>query len=229
MEGVRVIGFDADDTLWLNDSYFREAEMRFCALMAPYASREETSKLLYAIEVANLDLYGYGAKSYLLSLIETAIQIGRSSLSSQTVSEILDIGRWLIERPVVLVEGAREVLEQLQANYLLLLVTKGDLLDQERKLKASGLQPLFHHIEILSNKEEADYLQLFARLQIEPREFLMVGNSLRSDVIPPVSLGAKAVHIPHDTVWQHEAEHSGASGYSFSSLLSITELPALLM
>jgi len=229
MEGLKVIGFDADDTLWLNDSYFREAETRFCALMAPYANREETSRLLYSIEVANLDLYGYGAKSYLLSLIETAIQLGRSSLSTSVVSEILDIGRWLIERPVVLVEGVREVLEKLQGKYQLLLVTKGDLLDQERKLKASGLQPLFHHIEILSNKEESDYAQLFARLHIEPGEFLMVGNSLRSDVMPPLRLGARAVHIPHNTVWQHETVHPGASDYPFPVLTSIAELPDLLI
>lgn len=228
MEGIKIIGFDADDTLWLNDGYFREAEARFCGLMAPYASRDEASKLLYKIEVENLALYGYGAKSYLLSLIETALQLGRSALSSQVVSEILDIGRWLIERPVVLVDGAASVLELLRHRFLLLLVTKGDLLDQERKLKASGLQSLFHHIEIMSNKERADYEQLFSRLQIKPEEFLMVGNSLRSDVIPPLELGARAIHIPHATVWQHETLPATSHNYRYPVLHSLSELPSLL-
>lgn len=204
IEGIRVIGFDADDTLWSNEPYFREAEEKFCDLMEGYLPRHSMQRELFATEIENLKLYGYGIKAFMLSMVETALKTGGDTLPVSVVASIIKIGRTQLELPVILLEGVEEVLKALHGKYRLVMVTKGDLLDQERKLERSGLAGYFHHIEIVSEKRESDYRKLLRHLDIRPEEFMMVGNSLKSDVLPVLELGCYGVHVPFHTTWEHE-------------------------
>ncbi|MDH5475968.1 MAG: HAD family hydrolase [Cyclobacteriaceae bacterium] len=201
---IKVIGFDADDTLWINENYFREGEKKFCALMHAYLSEEKTMTLLYDNEMNTLDIYGFGIKGFVLSMIETASQIMKTELDNITIDSIVTIGKEMLHKPVELFEGVEQTLQALQHSYRLIVVTKGDLLDQERKLEKSGITHYFHHVEVMSNKHEADYLKLIKHLDIDPSSFLMVGNSLRSDILPVTKIGGKAVYVPYDITWQHE-------------------------
>lgn len=204
MQGIKTVGFDADDTLWINENYFREAEHDFCHLMMDWLPHEKTAQELFKTEIKNLDLFGYGAKGFTLSLIETAVRLSRGKITGAQVEEILKIGKRLITRPVQLLPDVKEVLDALKNKYDLILVTKGDLLDQERKLKKSLLGPYFRHIEIMSDKKAEDYLRLIEHLHLRPGQFVMVGNSLKSDVLPPLAVGAQAIYVPYHTTWQHE-------------------------
>lgn len=204
IEGIRVIGFDADDTLWSNEPYFRDAEEKFCDLLEVYMPRHSLQRELFATEIGNLGLYGYGIKAFMLSMVETALRIGGDTLPADVIARIIDIGRTQLELPVILLEGVEEVLKALHGRYRLVIVTKGDLLDQERKLERSGLAGYFHHIEIVSEKRESDYRKLLRHLDIRPAEFLMVGNSLKSDILPVLDLGCYGVHVPFHTTWEHE-------------------------
>lgn len=201
---IKIIGFDADDTLWSNEPYFRDAEEKFCDLMETYMPRHSAHRELFATEIQNLDLYGYGIKAFMLSMIETAIKIGGDTLPVEIISKIVEIGRHQLDQPVVLLEGVEDVLQKLHGKYKLVVVTKGDLLDQEKKLEKSGLFAYFHHIEIVSEKRLSDYKKLLTHLEIEPLEFLMIGNSLKSDVLPVLDLGCHGVHVPFHTTWEHE-------------------------
>ncbi|MEL6917410.1 MAG: HAD family hydrolase [Bacteroidota bacterium] len=201
---IRVIGFDADDTLWVNETYFREAEEKFADLLERYETKNKIDQELFKMEMKNLGVYGYGIKGFMLSMIESALEISNSQISQATILEILNLGKTMIEHPVELLDGVEEVLEKLGSNYRLVVLTKGDLLDQERKLEKSGLSKYFHHVEVLSDKKEANYKHLLDHLEINVKEFLMLGNSLKSDVMPIVNIGAKAVHIPFHTTWKHE-------------------------
>ena len=204
MDKVKVIGFDADDTLWVNEPYFRETEMKFCELLTNGMSLDEVTKELFKIEIDNIPLYGYGTKAFILSMIETGLKITNGNLSTEKVRAILELGKEQINKPVELIDGVESVLKALFGRYRLIVATKGDLLDQERKLKKSGLLKYFHHIEVMSDKKESDYEKLIKHLDIEPEEFLMVGNSLKSDILPVLQLGGKAVHVPFHTTWEHE-------------------------
>lgn len=204
MQGIKTVGFDADDTLWINENYFREAEHAFCHLMMDWLPHEKTAAELFKTEIKNLGLFGYGAKGFTLSLIETAVRLSRGKVTGAQIEQILQIGKALIKRPVELLPGVKEVLEALKDKYDLIVVTKGDLLDQERKLKNSLLGPYFAHIEIMSDKRAEDYLRLIEHLRIRPGEFVMVGNSLKSDILPPLAVGAQAIYVPYHTIWQHE-------------------------
>lgn len=174
----------------------------------------------------NMHLYGYGAMAFTLSLIETAIRISRGKVDAEVINEIMDVGTGILKQPVVLLPGVSEVLPVLYNKYKLIVVTKGDLLDQERKLENSGLLKYFHHIEVVSEKHESNYSRLIELLGINPDEFLMVGNSLKSDIIPVLSIGGNAVHIPQEEVWIHE--NSIKPELSFFGLTSFFELPELL-
>lgn len=226
MKAIKTIGFDADDTLWVNGHYFKFAEKAFTSLLINYMSKEELIKELYSTEVKNMKLYGYGAMAYTLSLIETAIRISKGKVSAEVINEIMDVGTGILKQPVVLLPGVSEVLPVLYNKYKLIVVTKGDLLDQERKLENSGLLKYFHHIEVVSEKHESNYSRLIELLGINPDEFLMVGNSLKSDIIPVLSIGGNAVHIPQEEVWIHE--NSIKPELSFFGLTSFFELPELL-
>ncbi len=203
-EQITTIAFDADDTLWVNETYFREAEEEFASLLEGYETKNTIDQELFKMEMQNLELYGYGIKGFMLSMVESALQLSNHQLPQQTLLKILAIGKKMIDHPVEVLDGVEEVLKDLHQKYKLLVLTKGDLLDQERKLKKSGLSKYFQHVEVLSDKKEANYASLLKHLEININQFLMVGNSLKSDVIPILNLGARAVHIPFHTTWVHE-------------------------
>ncbi|WP_421918969.1 HAD family hydrolase [Marinifilum sp.] len=204
MEKIKVIGFDADDTLWVNEPYFRETEIKFCELLTNGMSLDEVTKELFAVEIGNIPLYGYGTKAFILSMLETGLKITKGKLSPDKIQAIIELGKEQINKPVELINGVEDVLKGLFGKYRLIVATKGDLLDQERKLKKSGLLKYFHHIEVMSDKKVSDYEKLIKHLDITPSEFLMVGNSLKSDIMPVLKLGCKAIHIPFHTTWEHE-------------------------
>jgi len=227
--GIKIIGFDADDTLWVNEPYYREAEKKFCNILINYTSEKEANKMLYKTEMQNLNLYGYGAKGFMLSLIETAIQISGGKISSNEILQIIDIGKELLKKPIVLLDDVEYVLNNVSGKYKLIIASKGDLLDQERKLRKSGLAKYFHHIEIMSDKKTEDYQKLFQHLEIKPNEFLMIGNSLKSDIIPVISLGAKAIHVPYHTTWIHEEiDDSLNSNKKYKTVETLSDILELL-
>ena len=227
-EDVKVIAFDADDTLWINETYFREAEEVFAELLSKYETKNKIDQELFKTEIKNLAIYGYGIKGFVLSMIECALALSNYKLPQETVEKILAIGKDMLEKPVELLSGVEEVLENLQGKYKLIVATKGDLLDQERKLDKSNLLKYFHHIEIMSDKKEKDYVKLVKHLDIEPSQFLMIGNSLKSDVLPLLKIGAIAIHIPFHTTWIHEEISLEAQQkVNYKTLRNIKELITL--
>lgn len=204
IEGIQVIGFDADDTLWVNETYFLETEQKLRLLLAPYVNAEAVSAELYQTETRNMPLYGYGVKAYILSVIETAIRITGGKVPAHVIDQIITLGKEQLAKPVELLDGVEETLNALVGRYRLIVVTKGDLLDQQQKLRRSGIEHLFHHVEIMSDKTDREYRSLLNHLDIRPEEFLMIGNSLRSDILPPLHLGCYAIHVPYETTWAHE-------------------------
>lgn len=227
---IKVIAFDADDTLWINEPYFQETENKFCALLEDYLPRHTLAKELFKTEIQNLPLYGYGIKGFMLSMIETAMRISNNTLNIEVLQKAIEFGKELLEKPIEILEGVEEVLKTLKGKYRLVVATKGDLLDQERKLRKSGLEHYFHHIEIMSDKQESDYLKLIRRLDIQPADFLMIGNSLKSDVMPVLSIGGHAVHIPYHTTWAHEHVEHHVEHANFTHAKKIIEiLPSLIL
>ncbi len=224
LSGLQVIAFDADDTLWGNEHYFREIEEKFCALMEDYHPQHTVSRELLAKEIKNLSLYGYGIKSFMLSMIEAAIEMSGKTIGIDAVEKIIDFGKEMLQKPVELLDGVEQVLAALQKKYRLVMATKGDLLDQERKLIKSGLEKYFHHIEILTEKKEENYSKLIRHLDISPEHFLMVGNSLKSDVLPVLHLGGHAFHIPYYTTWEHEQIKQHIDHPNFKKLENIREI-----
>lgn len=222
---IKVIGFDADDTLWVNETYFREAEEEVGRLLSHYETPNKIDQELFRMEIKNLPTYGYGVKGFVLSMIELAIELSNGSVSNDIISKMLDIGKDMINKPIELLDGVEQVLKSLSKDYRLILATKGDLLDQERKLEKSGLLQYFHHIEVLSEKQEANYKKLLRHLDINPSEFLMVGNSLKSDILPLVNIGARAIHVPFHTTWQHEkVTKKETNGMEYETVDSLSEI-----
>ena len=204
IDGIKVIGFDADDTLWVNEPYYREAEEHFVRLLTAYGVSGNIAGALFDTEIANLRLYGYGIKAFVLSLVECAIQLTDGGVSIRDISKIIGIGKSMLERPIELLDDVKHVLKKLAPHYRLIVATKGDLLDQERKMNKSSIADYFHHIEVMSDKKMLQYVQLLKHLDIAPEAFLMIGNSLKSDIIPPLELGAWGIHVPYHTTWAHE-------------------------
>ncbi|MDB4752637.1 HAD family hydrolase [Winogradskyella sp.] len=224
-EHIKVIGFDADDTLWVNETYFREAEERVGILLSHFETPNKIDQELFKMEMKNLGTYGYGVKGFVLSMVELAIELSNRTVANSIISQILDIGKEMINKPIELLDGVEDVLKTLSTEYRLILATKGDLLDQERKLEKSGLLHYFHHIEVLSEKQESNYSKLLMHLDIKPSEFLMVGNSLKSDILPLVNIGAQAIHVPFHTTWQHEkVTDKETNGKSYKTVESLTEI-----
>ncbi len=226
---LKVIAFDADDTLFVNEPYFQETEQKFCALMSSYLSHHSLSQELFKTEIDNLDLYGYGIKGYILSMIEAAMKISNNTLSIEVIGEIIELGKALLQRPIELLDGVEETLKALQGKYKLIVATKGDLKDQQRKLHDSGLGPYFHHIEVMADKQELNYEKLLKRLEIEPKEFFMIGNSLKSDVLPVLGIGGYAVHIPFHTTWEHEIISHTVNHPNFRTLEKISDVLEILL
>jgi putative hydrolase of the HAD superfamily len=226
---IKVIGFDADDTLWVNETYFRDAEVAFAKLLEQYETLNKIDQELFKMEMKNLPLYGYGVKGFMLSMVEMALELSNNNVSNKTIQAILDIGKDMINKPVELLDGVEAVLKTLSKKYRLILATKGDLLDQERKLEKSGLLDYFHHIEVLSDKQEVNYSKLLNHLDIKPSEFLMIGNSLKSDVLPLVNIKAHAIHVPFHTTWTHEqVEESETNGKTYKTVNSLLDILPLL-
>jgi len=221
---IKVIGFDADDTLWVNETYFREAEEQFANLLDGFETKNKIDQELFKMEIKNLDTYGYGIKGFMLSMIESALEISNNTISQATISKILCLGKEMILQPVELLDGVKEVLEHLGSKYRLIVLTKGDLLDQERKIERSGLTKYFHHIEVLSDKKEENYQHLLNHLEVDVKEFLMIGNSLKSDVLPLLKIGAQAVHVPFHTTWQHEEVSVDENDFKFLKIKNLKDI-----
>ena len=184
MKNIKLIAFDADDTLWVNETYFRDAENEFAKLLSDYETENKIHQELFKMEIKNLAPYGYGVKGFVLSMVECALELSNYKVDQKTIEKILNIGKEMLDKPIELLDGVEEVLQKLQGKYKLIVATKGDLLDQERKLEKSGILQYFHHTEVMSEKKKSDYQKLTKRLEINPSEFLMIGNSLKSDVLP---------------------------------------------
>ena len=225
---IKVIAFDADDTLWVNETYFRDAELEFAKLLAKYETANKIDQELFKKEIDNLRYYGYGIKGFVLSMIECALELSNYQIHPKALQAILDIGKEMIEKPIELLKGVEDTLKFLDGKYRLIVATKGDLLDQERKLEKSNLLKYFHHIEVMSDKKEKDYKKLIKHLDIKPSEFLMIGNSLKSDVLPLINIGASAIHIPFHTTWIHEeVDLQDSTKLEYRTLNNIKEVLSL--
>ena len=221
---IKIIGFDADDTLWVNEPLYRATEKQFGDILSDYFPENEINGELFKTEMQNLEIYGYGAKGFMLSMIETALRISDSKITPDEINRIIKLGKDLLNEPIVLLDHVELVLKKLQPDYKLILATKGDLLDQERKLRKSGLINYFHHIEIMSDKHENNYRKLISRLDIDPEDFVMIGNSIKSDILPVINIGAKAIHVPYHTTWQHENDHDTADHSKFVTVDNLSEI-----
>jgi len=225
---LKVIAFDADDTLWVNEPYFRHTEEQFYNLLGEYSSQRGLERDLLKIEIENISLYGYGIKGFVLSMIETALKVTDNKISSEVIGRIINLGKEMMNQPIELLDGVEEVLEALKEKYRLVVATKGDLLDQERKLKKSGISHYFHHIEIMSEKDDANYLKLIKHLDIPPDKLMMVGNSLKSDIVPVLNVGGYGVHVPYHITWAHEHIEDSIDDEKFKSVEGIREILAFL-
>jgi putative hydrolase of the HAD superfamily len=223
-----IIAFDADDTLWHNEPYFDEAQERFCELFQDFASKQEILGLILNHQVKNLPLYGFGIKAFTLSMIDSALELTNQSISGQNIAKVIQIGRDLLQKPVELLPEVEPVLQQLQGKYKLIVATKGDLKDQHRKLHDSGIGHYFHHIEVMSDKQEIDYQKMLSRLDCKAEDFLMIGNSLKSDVLPVLNIGGHAVHIPYHTTWEYEKIDFEINHPNFKAFSSLQEVLTLL-
>jgi len=224
-----VIAFDADDTLWHNETIFENVHERYREMLSRYHDKATVDRTLFATEMRNLELYGYGVKGFTLSAIETAIELTNGKIPSDEIRRLLALGRDMLAHPVELLDGVAETLAALAPNHRLLVITKGDLRDQERKVAKSGLADYFHHIEIVSEKNEAAYATILRRHAIPAHGFLMVGNSLKSDILPVLTLGGTGVHIPYHLTWAHEhVETLPAAEGRFFEVKSIREIPRII-
>jgi len=227
-KNIKVVAFDADDTLWVNETYFREVEHEFAKLLSSYETENKLDQELFKTEMNNLNFYGYGVKSFILSMIESALELSNNKLNPKILQKIIELGKGMLKKPIELLEGVEQTLKTLQPKYKLILATKGDLLDQERKLEKSNLSNYFHHIEVLSEKKVENYKKLLAHLEITPSEFLMVGNSLKSDVLPLLEIGANAIHIPYHTTWAYEQVENDNNSTDYNTINRLNDILKLL-
>jgi putative hydrolase of the HAD superfamily len=229
MTAFDVIAFDADDTLWHSEILYAAAQEEYRRLLAPYAETETIDWVLHQTEMRNLSIYGYGIKGFALSMIEAALELSQHQIMGGEVQHVLDLAKQMLSTDVELLEGVAEVVAQLAQAYPLMLITKGDLVHQEAKIEGSGLKPYFHSIEIVADKTSQSYAALLARHHVAPSRFLMIGNSLRSDVLPVLAIGGQAVHVPYAITWAHEhvdvpADQQGR----YHELEHIGQLPSLV-
>jgi len=223
----KTIAFDADDTLWHNEPYFDEAQAKFAALFQDYASHQEILQLILSHQVKNLPLYGFGIKAFTLSMIDSALEVTNSKIDGKGIEKIIQIGKELLQKPVELLPEIETVLESLKGKHKLIVATKGDLKDQHRKLHDSKIGHYFHHIEVMSDKKELDYQKMLQRLDCKPEDFLMIGNSLKSDVLPVLNIGGHAIHVPYHTTWEYEKidfEVVHPNFYSVSAINQVLDL-----
>ncbi len=225
---LTTIGFDADDTLWQNEQYYRLTEAHFTELLADFAEGPKISERLLEAEKRNLAHYGFGIKGFTLSMIETAIEMTDGSVPAGVIAQILDIGRDLLSHPVETIPHVQDTLEALAGNYLLVLITKGDLFDQERKLAQSGLGDFFDAVEIVSDKTAVTYRRIFSKVGDGPERAMMVGNSLKSDIVPAIAAGSYGVFVPHELTWVLEHVEEPSDAPRFRKIANLGELRRLL-
>lgn len=229
MPSFDMLAFDADDTLWHNERLYNQTQQRFAELLAQYHPPEWISDRLNQTEARNIAHFGYGIKSFGLSMIETAVELSEGRLTGQDVQALIDLIKAMLHAKIDLLDGVGETIPRLAAHHRLMLITKGDLLDQEAKIARSGLGSYFQFVEVVSEKTPAAYERVLGRYQIAPERFLMVGNSLRSDILPVLELGGSAVYIPYETTWLHESAEAPAAGQpGYYALENIGQIPALL-
>jgi len=224
---IEVIAFDGDDTLWHSEQLFVDTQAAFRELLAPYVDLDDATldARLVEVETRNLPTFGYGVKAFTLSLLETAIEVTDGAIPGQALRSILELGKVLLDHPVQLLDGVPEAIDALTDRYRVMVVTKGDLLHQESKVARSGLAELFWQVEIVSEKDEASYRRLLERWRIDPATFVMVGNSVRSDVLPVLAIGGRAVHVPYHVTWVLEHAEPDPERHDFPVLGSMAELP----
>ncbi len=226
---IKTIAFDADDTLWVNEPLFINTREKCEAVLAPYIENADLEQKLYTTEIKNLKLFGYGIKGFILSMIETAIELSNSRVTGDEIQQIITMGKSMIAHPIELIPNVGEVLSNLKKEYNLMIITKGDLFDQESKIARSGLATHFQNFEIVSEKTVTTYEKIVKKYSLNPAEFLMVGNSLKSDILPVCHLGAHAVHIPFQTTWEHEkVNDSHVKDINYHLLPNINALPKLI-
>lgn len=227
--GIRLVGFDGDDTLWRSEDYYRGAQGDFERILSAYVDLNDVHERLYAVEKRNLALFGYGVKGMVLSMVEAAVEITGARISAHDLHRIVSIGKTLLQHPVDLLPGIREAVAAIGAEYEIVLITKGDLFHQEAKVKQSGLADLFRRIEIVSEKDAPTYARVLGEFGLAPAQFAMIGNSLRSDIAPVLSLGGWGVHMPYHVTWAHEAEAEVApDAPRLRRVATTAELPAAL-
>jgi putative hydrolase of the HAD superfamily len=226
---LKLIGFDADDTLWRSEDYYRDAQAEFERIVAGYVDLDDAHDRLYAVEKQNIALFGYGAKGMTLSMVEAAIAITEERISARDLHRIVEIGKSVLQHPVELLPGIREAVAAIARERPVVLITKGDLFHQEAKVRDSGLSDLFRRIEIVSEKDTATYARLLAEFALSPAEFAMIGNSLRSDIVPVLELGGCGVHMPYHVTWAHEAETAPPTALErLRTVVGPAELPAAI-
>lgn len=225
---ISVVGLDADDTLWHSESHFAVTEERFRELLDPWLPANVVADRLLQRERANLDIFGYGAKGFTLSMIETALEVSNGNLPTSAVQQLIDWGKELLSHPVELLDHVEDTLRELGRSYRLALITKGDLFHQESKVAESGLASYFERIEILTEKSPAAYQRVLTDLDVVPAQFLMVGNSVRSDVLPVIEIGARAIHVPYGITWGHEVIDTNGEHEKWPQLTRLADLPELL-
>ena len=228
---IDAIGFDADDTLWHNEDHFAATEDAFAELMVPWASDTQARETLLAVEMQNLELFGYGVKAFTLSMIEAAMAVSNGAISPSDLGVLLERGKAMLERPAELLQGVSEVLSHLAESHRLIVITKGDLHHQERKIESSGISHLFSAIEVVSEKDTSTYQRIIRRHSINPDRFIMVGNSVKSDILPVLELGGMGIHIPYQFTWAHEHAtlyNPASTNPRIWELESVREVPPLI-
>ena len=230
MTKITTIAFDADDTLWVNEPIFTKTRIQFENILSNYFNIDDgLEQTLYQVELKNLKLFGYGIKGFMLSMIESAIELTDQKITGEDIHKIIDLGKEMLTHPVEVLPKIEATLNSLKENYQLIIITKGDLWDQENKIARSGLADYFDHVEIVNEKNVATYLSILDRHQINPANFLMIGNSLKSDILPICEIGGRAIHIPFHDTWVHEKLDKHTIGeYSYSEFNDISELKTYL-
>lgn len=226
---IEMIGFDADDTLWHNEIYYQDAQKNLKMLLSEWALPEKVAETLGEIELRNLPIYGYGVKAFVLSMIETAYLLSEGQVQGDTIEKIITLGRSMLGAEILPHDHVIETLQTLSGKYPLMVITKGDLLDQTRKIECSGMRDYFSMVEVINDKTPDSYLMVLKKYHLDPETFLMVGNSLRSDVLPILELGGTAVHIPANTTWEHEMVPDFDTSHTrYFELSGMHQLPDLI-
>ncbi len=225
---IDTVAFDADDTLWHNEHLFQDTQKKLEAIVQHYRPGEDIHDALFAVEMRNLELFGYGIKGFTLSMVEAAIQLTGGRIAADEIHDIVQLGKTMIEAPVDLLEGVEETLAAVSGRFRVILITKGDIVDQSSKIERSGLAGHFEQVEIVPRKDAGVYRAIFERHGIEPARAVMVGNSMPSDVLPMLELGGHGVHVPYELLWAHEAHDADPVSERFHRLERLRELPDLL-